>query len=111
MDQSIRSAVPGAAQASPPGRLAVLDALRGFAALGILWRNIFVFGMPAVAFSLPEEWGVSTGANVASWLFVVIFVDGTMRGLFSLLFGASAILIMEKYAVRHRVYSSSIVGN
>ena len=34
MDQSIRSAVPGAAQASPPGRLAVLDALRGFAALG-----------------------------------------------------------------------------
>lgn len=100
MDQSIRSAIPGAAQASPPGRLAVLDALRGFAALGILWRNIFVFGMPAVAFSLPEEWGLSTGANVASWLFVVIFVDGTMRGLFSLLFGASAILIMEKYAVR-----------
>jgi uncharacterized protein len=100
VDQSIRSVVPGGAQASLPGRLTVLDALRGFAALGILWRNIFVFGMPAVAFSLPEEWGLSTGANVASWLFVVIFVDGTMRGLFSLLFGASAILIMEKYAVR-----------
>ncbi|WP_029059782.1 DUF418 domain-containing protein [Stappia stellulata] len=100
MDQSIRSAVPGVAHPSPTGRLAVLDALRGFAALGILWRNIFVFGMPAVAFSLPEEWGLATDANVASWLFVVIFVDGTMRGLFSLLFGASAILIMEKYSER-----------
>lgn len=79
-------------------RLPLLDALRGLAALGILWRNIFVFGLPTVAFSLPEEWGEATLANVASWLFVVIFVDGTMRGLFSLLFGATALLILDRHA-------------
>ncbi|WP_349360122.1 DUF418 domain-containing protein [Stappia sp.] len=78
----------------------MLDALRGFAALGILWRNIFVFGMPSVAFSLPVEWGTAVGANVATWLFVAGFVDGTMRGLFSLLFGASALLLLDKYALR-----------
>jgi len=82
------------------GRLPVLDALRGFAALGILWRNIFVFAMPSVAFSLPVEWGTAVGANVATWLFVAGFVDGTMRGLFSMLFGASALLLLDKYALR-----------
>ncbi|MCA1297511.1 DUF418 domain-containing protein [Stappia indica] len=99
MNQSIRSSVPevGAA-AIPLSRLPVLDSLRGLAALGILWRNIFVFGMPAVAFALPEEWGLETARNIATWLFVVIFVDGTMRGLFSMLFGASAVLIAAKYA-------------
>lgn len=99
MDQSIRrtSADP-LANANGSSRLVVLDALRGLAALGILWRNIFVFGLPAVAFSLPEEWGESVVSNVASWLFVVIFVDGTMRGLFSLIFGATAILLMERHA-------------
>lgn len=99
MDQSIRrTSIDVAASATGSSRLVVLDALRGLAALGILWRNIFVFGMPAVAFSLPEEWGEAVVSNVASWLFVVIFVDGTMRGLFSLIFGATAILLMERHA-------------
>lgn len=99
MDQSIRrTSADSLASANGSSRLVVLDALRGLAALGILWRNIFVFGMPAVAFSLPEEWGEAVVSNVASWLFVVIFVDGTMRGLFSLIFGATAILLMERHA-------------
>lgn len=99
MDQRIRrTSADTVASASASNRLVVLDALRGLAALGILWRNIFVFGMPTVAFALPEEWGETVVANVASWLFVVIFVDGTMRGLFSLIFGATAILLMERHA-------------
>lgn len=99
MDQRIRrTSTDTVARATASNRLVVLDALRGLAALGILWRNIFVFGMPTVAFALPEEWGETVVANVASWLFVVIFVDGTMRGLFSLIFGATAILLMERHA-------------
>jgi uncharacterized protein len=101
VDQSIRPArADRDASASGPERLAALDALRGFAALGILWRNIFVFGLPTVAFSLPEEWGENVFSNVASWLFVVIFVDGTMRGMFSLIFGATAVLLLDRYARR-----------
>ena len=98
MDHPISSPANAAGPtARADGRLQLLDALRGLAALGILWRNIFVFGLPTVAFTLPEEWGLSTASNVFTWLFVVIFVDGTMRGLFSMLFGATAILIMARH--------------
>ncbi|MAA98638.1 MAG: hypothetical protein CMN87_11035 [Stappia sp.] len=98
MDHPISSPASAAGPtARAEGRLPLLDALRGLAALGILWRNIFVFGLPTVAFTLPEEWGLSTASNVFTWLFVVIFVDGTMRGLFSMLFGATAILIMARH--------------
>jgi uncharacterized protein len=101
VDQTIRPASADRV-ASAPGsdRLVVLDALRGFAALGILWRNIFVFGLPTVAFSLPEEWGENVVANVAAWLYVVIFVDGTMRGMFSLIFGATALLLLDRHTRR-----------
>lgn len=98
MDHPISSPARAAGPtARAEGRLQLLDALRGLAALGILWRNIFVFGLPTVAFTLPDEWGLSTAANVFSWLFVVIFVDGTMRGLFSMLFGATAVIIMASH--------------
>jgi uncharacterized protein len=101
VDQSIPSTAGAVVSPVPASeRLPVLDALRGLAALGILWRNIFVFGLPTVAFSLPEQWGLAIDWNVTTWLFVVIFVDGTMRGLFSMLFGATAILIMDRYERR-----------
>jgi len=78
-----------------PERIAVLDALRGFAVLGICLRNVFVFGMPNSAYAVPFLWGISEQANVISWTLVEIFVDGSMRALFSMLFGASALLILS----------------
>lgn len=73
-----------------------LDALRGFAVMGILAMNIAAFDMPFMAYLNPAIYGGDTGANLASWFFSYIIFDGKMRGLFSLLFGASMMLIAEK---------------
>ncbi len=73
----------------------VLDTVRGFAVLGILLRNIFVFGMPSSAYAMPLIWGDSPFANMFTWAFSETFVDGTMRAMFSMLFGASALLILR----------------
>jgi uncharacterized protein len=73
-----------------------LDALRGFAVMGILAMNIVGFAMPELAYLSPAAFGGDTLLDRISWLFSFIFVDGKMRGLFSLLFGASMMLIIER---------------
>jgi uncharacterized protein len=73
-----------------------LDALRGFAVMGILAMNIVGFAMPEWAYVSPAVYGGDTLVERASWLFSFIFVDGKMRGLFSLLFGASMLLVIER---------------
>lgn len=82
--------------ARPSERIHAMDAIRGFAVLGILLRNVFVFGMPSAAFALPLLWGGDARSDLYSWAFVELFVDGAMRALFSILFGASALLILDK---------------
>jgi uncharacterized protein len=72
-----------------------LDALRGFAVMGILAMNIVDFAMPESAYISPAVYGGSTGANLASWIFGALFFDGKMRGLFSMLFGASILLVTK----------------
>jgi uncharacterized membrane protein YeiB len=73
-----------------------LDALRGFAVMGILAMNIVAFAMPEWAYIAPLAYGGDGVADKISWLFSFIFIDGKMRGLFSLLFGASMALIIER---------------
>jgi uncharacterized protein len=77
-------------------RIDALDAVRGFAVVGMLLRNIYVFGIPTTAFAMPMVWASGSPGDIISWAFVNLFVDGSMRGLFSLLFGASALLILQK---------------
>ncbi|SNY90176.1 uncharacterized protein SAMN04515647_0323 [Cohaesibacter sp. ES.047] len=77
-------------------RIMVMDVLRGFAVCGILFRNVFAFGIPAMAYSLPTIWSGHEPVEIASWAFVEMYVDGTMRALFSLLFGASAMLLLTR---------------
>lgn len=81
-----------------PARHALMDAGRGFAILGILWLNIFIFAIPYGALAIPDIWGdtdrVSYSFNVETWRMVGIFVDGVMRAMISILFGASALLMM-----------------
>ncbi len=76
-------------------RLITLDALRGFAVMGILAMNIVAFGMPEWAYVSPAAYGGDTLADRVTWLVSFIVFDGKMRGLFSLLFGASMMLIIE----------------
>ena len=74
-------------------RIALLDALRGFALLGILLMNILAFGLPSPAYSFPGfDVDPDGGADRIAWILVELFGEGSMRGMFSLLFGAGLLL-------------------
>jgi uncharacterized protein len=77
-------------------RLITLDAMRGFAVMGILAMNIVGFSMPEWAYVTPKAYAGETLGDQIAWIFSFIFIDGKMRGLFSLLFGASMMLIIER---------------
>ena len=80
----------------PPPRIATLDIVRGVAVMGILAMNIVAFAMPFNAYMNPAAYGGAEGIDLASWLFSFVFIDGKMRGLFSFLFGASMLLVIER---------------
>ena len=73
-----------------------LDAMRGFAVMGILAMNIIGFAMPEWAYITPAAYGTETLADQMAWVFSFIFIDGKMRGLFSLLFGGSMMLVIDR---------------
>lgn len=77
-------------------RLVTLDALRGFAVMGILAMNIVAFAMPEMAYVSPRAYGGDTAADLVAWGLAFVLVDGKTRGLFSILFGASLILIVDR---------------
>jgi uncharacterized protein len=92
-------AVPAAASVSAEAvvpRIATLDIVRGIAVMGILAMNIVAFAMPFQAYPNPIAYGMESSADLASWAFNFIFIDGKMRGLFSFLFGASTLLVIER---------------
>lgn len=78
-------------------RIASLDFIRGIAVLGILAANIVAFGQPFTAYMYPDAFLTPHG-EVSGWMWVAQFViiDGKMRGLFTLLFGAGMMLFMER---------------
>ncbi|MEW5686108.1 MAG: DUF418 domain-containing protein [Pseudomonadota bacterium] len=73
-----------------------IDAVRGFAVLGILLMNIVGMGLPSFAYINPTYAGGSTGADFWTWAVNNVLTDGKMRALFTLLFGASMLLIAER---------------
>src|SRR5262249_52670184 len=75
-----------------------IDAVRGFAVCGILLMNIVGMGMPAFAYLNPVYWGGHTGADLWTWAVNNVLTDGKMRGLFTILFGASTVLIADRAA-------------
>ena len=99
-------ALAGHAGASAPQpvaqteRITALDALRGFALLGILLMNITAMGMYGGAYDDPTVTGGSTGANLWVWTVMHVLAEGKMRCLFSLVFGASIILLMGRMSDR-----------
>ncbi len=77
-------------------RIRSVDVLRGFAVLGILLMNIVGFGFYAAAYVDPTVAGGATGANLWAWTIMHVVADGKMRCLFSMIFGASAILLLTR---------------
>ena len=73
-----------------------IDAVRGFAVLGILLMNIVSMGLPGYAYVNPMHYGGHTGADLWAWGLAHVLVDGKMRALFTMLFGASMLLIADR---------------
>ena len=82
--------------ASPTDRIRTLDLIRGVAVLGILAVNVASFAAPSAASYSPNL--PTTGSAADNWAFAVmlVFFEGKMRALFSILFGASLLLYVER---------------
>lgn len=83
-------------RSAAPERLPSLDVVRGVAVLGILLLNILSFALPEAAYINPRAYGGWHGADLGVWAANFILFDGKMRGLFSFLFGASTLLVVER---------------
>lgn len=81
------------APVSKAARVPSLDVLRGIAVLGILIMNITGFGLLHQAYGNPLAGGGATGLNRLTYDIVSVGFEGTMRGIFSMLFGASIVLL------------------
>ncbi|PKP63160.1 MAG: hypothetical protein CVT87_04515, partial [Alphaproteobacteria bacterium HGW-Alphaproteobacteria-9] len=78
-------------------RIDALDFIRGLAVMGILAANIIAFGQPFEAYMYPSAFLTDPGdPNGWMWIAQFVAIDGKMRGLFTLLFGAGIYLFMEK---------------
>ncbi|GAB3914991.1 DUF418 domain-containing protein [Larkinella knui] len=76
-------------------RIQTVDVIRGFALLGILMMNIPYFGLSHTAtprfFTAPVD-----SPDFRTFMTVSVVFEGTMRALFSMLFGAGMLLFMAK---------------
>ncbi len=97
----MNEAVPAQREADgTAGRHLSLDALRGLAVMGILLMNAVTFGLPQAAYVDPSAWGHDRLADRILWFVDFVLVEAKMRGLFSLLFGASMALIVDRADAR-----------
>lgn len=80
-------------------RISSLDVIRGVALFGILLLNIVGFGLP-MAYENPTNYGGADGLNLFAWQVNALFFEGTMRGLFSVLFGAGVVLMTSRAEAR-----------
>jgi uncharacterized protein len=83
-------------------RIGAVDVLRGFALLGILLMNILAFALPQAAYFNPRVAGGYTGPNLWAWVLQYVLFDGRMRGIFSMVFGAGALLLITRAEERGR---------
>lgn len=74
-------------------RIVSLDVIRGFALLGILLMNIQSFSMVGQAYLNPLAYGEFTGLNNWTWVVSHVFADQKFMSIFSMLFGASILMI------------------
>jgi len=94
---------PGPLASISGPRLISLDFIRGLAVLGILFANITAFGHPMVAYFWPDALpDGGTRGDAFVWLAQFLFIDGKMRGLFTLLFGAGMMLFLERAGAKTR---------
>ena len=77
-------------------RIQSIDVLRGFALLGILLMNIIAFAFPLAAYTDPTIDGATRGLNLVVFASMDVLVEGSMRTIFSMLFGAGMLIFLAK---------------
>lgn len=80
-------------------RIQSLDVMRGIVLFGILLMNINGFGLSG-AYDDPTVSGGATGWDLITWITTNMFFEGTMRGLFSLLFGVGMFVLLDRLEKR-----------
>lgn len=78
-----------------PDRITGLDVTRGFAVMGILAMNIVAFAWPEPVYITPLAGGGHGPLDIGAWAFDFMMFDSKMRGLFSMMFGASTLLVIQ----------------
>lgn len=76
-------------------RIQSIDVMRGIVLFGILLMNINGMGL-AHAYDDPTISGGATGWDLYTWITTNMLFEGTMRALFSLLFGAGMFILLDR---------------
>jgi uncharacterized protein len=79
-------------------RILSLDVIRGIAVMGIFSVNIVGMAMIEFAYFYPPAQGFESAWDRIMWAGNFLIVDGRFRSLFSILFGASMVLVIERAA-------------
>ena len=77
-------------------RILTLDVTRGVAVMGIFSVNVVAMAMIQIAYFYPPAFGFDHLPDKLVWLANFILVDGKLRSLFSIMFGASMMLIIDR---------------
>lgn len=80
-------------------RIDLLDVIRGVAVCGILAVNIFVMGTvgSTQGRTFPAQWN----ADWIAWALQRLLLEGPMRGLFMILFGAGMLMMLRRSEGEH----------
>ena len=93
-----KAAVPTTPGDLPPvpasERIESLDVLRGIAVCGILAVNIFVMG--TVGSTQGRTFPAAWNADWIAWVGQRLLLEGPMRGLFTILFGAGMVMMLQR---------------
>ncbi len=87
---------PATVPTARKARIQSLDVLRGFALCGILLMNILVFAFPFATYTDPNIDGATEGLNFTVFASMDVLVEGSMRAIFSMLFGAGMLIFLSK---------------
>jgi len=79
-----------------PERIESLDLIRGIALMGIFSVNVVGMAMIESAYFYPPDYGFDGVGDRIMWAANFLVVDGRFRALFSILFGASMVLVCER---------------
>jgi uncharacterized protein len=88
-------------------RIEIIDSLRGVALLGILLMNIPGFAQPFSMYynlNIRNEW---SGPNYYTWWVVNMGFEGTMRAIFTMLFGAGSLLLLLRLEKKNGALSGA----